>query len=263
MAQRVSIGTAYGEAAAFVAREKKLLAPLVLALMVLPVTVSELIQPNGAFSDSKGAQPWMAVALIALLIGVTGQMAVSRMAMGGDRSLGATIALALQRLPAVIGAFILFFLMLSVVLVPLIIMLTVAGGGTPNAQSVASANAATVVLLLAMVPRILLAPAIAMRERLGPWALLKATWRATRGHYWRLAGFFGLFVVASLVFALAVAAVVGSLATLALGKSDPMTVSRLVVALTGGFAQAIITTLYAAMIGRIVAQLPAQSSSAT
>lgn len=256
MAQRVSIGTAWSEAAAFIARHKKLLAPLVLALMVLPVTVSELVQPNDPFSDANGLQPWMGIALAALLLGVVGQMVVSRMAMGTDRSLGGTIALALQRLPSVVAAFILFFVALSLVLVPLIIIITIAGGGAPTAQSAAGANGATLLLVFAMIPRILLVPAIAMREQVGPWALVKATWRATRGQYLRLVGFFALFLLASLIFALAVAAVVGSIATLALGKGDPMTVSRLLVALAGGIAQGIIATLYAAMVGRILVQLP-------
>lgn len=260
MAQSVSIGTAYGEAAAFVAREKGLLAPLVLALMVVPVTISQLLQPADPFGDSATMRPWMGVALVALLIGLVGQMAVSRLAMGSDRSLGATIGLALRRLPATLGAFILFFLALGLILIPLILAMTLANGGAA-AEASRGANALPVLLVFAAVPRILLAPALAMDAPLGPWELVKATWRATRGHYWRLLYFFLLFLVASLIFALAVAAVVGSLATLALGQPDPMSVSRLLVALAGGLVQGAVATLYAAMIGRIVVQLLRGSTS--
>jgi hypothetical protein len=256
----VSIGTAYSEAAAFVAAEKALLARLVLALMVVPVTVSQLLQPADPLGDAAGMQPWMLFALLSLLIGLVGQMTVSRLAMGVDRSLGGTIAMALRRLPALIGAFVLYFLALGLVLVPLILVMALASGGAASAgQAGGSANALTVLMVFAAVPRILLAPALAMDQPLGPWGLVKATWRASRGQYWRLLSFFLLFLIASLVLALAMAAVVGSLATLALGPPEPLSVSRLVVALAGGLVQGLVATMYAAMIGRIVVQLPRSS----
>ncbi len=260
MAQSVSIGTAWSEAAAFVAREKKLLAPLVLALMVVPVTISQLVQPIDPLDDADGLEPWMVIALLSLLIGIIGQMVVSRLAMGSDRSLGATIGLALRRLPAAAGAYLLFFVLLGLVLVPLIVVMTVASGGAPG-QASGGVNALTLLMLFMLVPRILLAPALAMDAPHGPWGLVKATWRATRGQYWRLLLFFLLFLVASLVFALAVSAVVGSLATLALGQPEPMSVARLLVALAGGLVQGAVATIYAAMIGRIVVQLPRGSTS--
>ena len=258
MAQSVSIGTAYGEAAAFARREKKLLAPLVLALMVVPATVSQLLQPSNPFAGPNGFQPWMAVAVIALVAGLVGQMAVSRLAMGGDGSLGETITLALKRLPTTIAALILFFLCISLVLVPAIVVLTVFGGAGSTAKV---ANLLTLLAVFGAAPRILLAPAIAMDRRLGPWALVKATWGATRGQYWRLLGFFLLFLAASLIFAMAASSVVGTLVTLALGKPEPMTVSRLIIALAGGLVQGVVATIYAAMVGRIVAQLPGRSTS--
>jgi len=259
----VSIGTAYSEAAAFVAREKKLLAPLVLALMVVPATISQLMQPVTPLADAAGMRSWMVIALLALLIGLVGQMAVNRLAMGSDRSLGGTIGLALRRLPAALGAFILFFFLLSLVLIPLIVVMSLASGGaTPAGQAPGGFSVVTVLIVFAAVPRILLAPAIAMDQPLGPWRLVKATWNATRGQYWRLLGFFVLFLAASLIFAMAVSAVVGSLATLALGKPEPLSVSRLVVALAGGLVQGVIATLYAAMIGRLVVQLPRGSITA-
>ena len=258
MAQGVSIGTAWSEAAAFVRREKTLLAPLVLALMVVPATVAQLIQPSNPFAGPGGFEPWMGVALAALLVGLVGQMAVSRLAMGGKDSLGGTITLALTRLPATIGAFFLFFLCLSLSLVPAIVVLTLLGGA---ATTVALANLLTLLVLFGATPRILLAPAIAMDARLGPWGLVKATWRATHGQYWRLIGFFLLFLAASLIFALAASSVVGSIAALALGPPEPMSVSRLSIALVGGLVQGAVATIYAAMIGRIVAQLPERSTS--
>ena len=258
MTTGVSIGTAWSEAAAFVRREKKLLAPLVLALMVVPATVSQLLQPSNPFAGPGGFQPWMAVAVIALVAGLVGQMAVSRLAMGWNGSLGETIALALKRLPTTIAALILFFLCVALVLIPAIVVLTLSGGAASTGKL---ANLLTLLAVFGAAPKILLAPAIAMDRALGPWGLVKATWRATSGQYWRLIGFFLLFLAASLILAMAAASVVGTLATLALGTAEPMSVSRLTIALAGGLVQGVVATIYAAMIGRIVAQLPERSTS--
>lgn len=256
MARSVSIGTAYGEAAAFVRREKKLLAPLVLATMVVPATVSQLVQPGNPLAGAGGFEPWMAIAFVALLAMLVGQMAVSRLAMGWDGSLGEAMALALRRLPTTLAALILYFVAVGLALFPVIVVLTLIGGAR-------MASIVPILTVFAAAPRILLAPALVMDRRLGPWGLVKAAWRDSRGRYLRLLSFFLLFMVASLVLAMAAASVVGSIATLALGRPEPMSVSRLIVALAGGLVQGVVATIYAAMIGRIVAQLPAGSTTGT
>ncbi len=263
MTQGVSIGTAWSEAAAFVQREKRLLAPLVLALMVVPVTVSQLVQPTNPFAATDGLKPWMVIALLSLIAGLVGQMAVSRLAMGWRGSLGAAIMLALRRVPGTAAAFILFFLCLGLVLIPLLVVVVLAGGGGGDAASagMALANVVTLLAVFALLPRLLLAPAIAMDDRLSPWGLVKRSWKASRGQYWRLLGFFILFLIVSLILAMAASSVVGSLAALLIGPSEPLTVARLLVALVGGIVQGAVATLYAAMIGRIVAQLPIRSNN--
>jgi hypothetical protein len=230
---------------------------LVLALMVLPVTLSQLVQPGDPFHAPNGFQPWMAVALAALLAQLVGQMAISRLAMGWNGSLGEALLLALRRVPGVLGALLLFFLCLSLLLVPTIVVLMLAGG---NAAAANPANGVALLAMFAAAPRILLAPGIAMSAPLGPWALVKRNWTATRGHYWRLLGFFLLFLLASLILALAAGAVFGTIAMLVLGRPDPLTVSRLVIALAGGIVQGITGTVYAVMLGRIVAQLAPASN---
>ena len=261
MARRLSIGTAWSEAAAFVRREKKLLAPLVLALMVVPATVSQLVQPSNPLAGQGGLAWWLGVALLALLAGLVGQMVVSRLAMGWSGSLGEAIVLALKRLPIALAAMLIYFLGVSLLLLVAIIVLTLIGGATAAGGKLA--NLLSFLALFAAAPRVLLAPAIAMDRMVGPWGLVKAAWGATRGNYWRLLGFFLLFLAATLVFALAASSVVGSIATLALGKPDPMSVSRLTIALASGLVQGVVATIYAAMIGRIVAQLPEGSTSGT
>jgi hypothetical protein len=255
----ISIGTAYSEATAFIRREKRLIAPLVLALLVVPVSVAQLIQPLDPLARADGMAPWMVVALVALVIQLVGQMAISRLAMGWPGALGGAIALAFRRFPAAFAAIILFILCLSLVLVPMIMIVMIAGGTGPGIGALI--NLLTLAALFAAAPRIILVPTIAMSERLGPWALLKRGWATSRGHYWRLLGFFLLFLIASLVLALAISTVVGSLAVLAFGAPDPLSISRLALALAGGVVQGIAATLYAAMVGRILVQMGEGSSS--
>ena len=261
MTSTISIGAAYSEAASFLRREKRLLAPLVLALLILPVTVSQLIQPADPFAGADGLQPWMVVALVAMLVQLHGQMAVSRLAMGWNGALGEAIALALRRLPAALGALLLFFLLLALVLVPLNMILMLLGSGGQGAPATNSASALTLLAMLFAAPRILLAPAIAAAEPMGPWALVKRSWALSHGQYWRLLGFFLLFLIASLILVGAVSAVVGTLAMLAFGAPEPLSVSRLLMSLAGGLVQGIAAALYAAMAGRIVAQRLVGSTS--
>jgi hypothetical protein len=257
----VSIGTAYSEAAAFVRREKRLIAPLVLALLVLPVTLAQLVQPANPFAGGADSRTWFGIAAIAFLIGLVGQMAISGLAMAPNRSPGEAIGTALRRAPAVFAGFLIFGLCVSLVLIPLIVvdmMVTGVGkeaGASPFLQSL------SILLAFAAVPKVLVMPAIAMEERSGPWRLLKRSWNATRGQYWRLLGFFLLFLIASQILVRATTAVVGTFATLLIGAPHPLSVAQLLVALVVGLVQGIAGALYAAMLGRIAVQLGSGSTS--
>jgi hypothetical protein len=256
----LSIGTAYNEAAAFIRREKRLIAPLVLALLVLPVALAQLVQPANPFDGGDDSRAWFGIAAIAFLIGLVGQMAISRLAMVPNRSPGEAIGSALRRAPAVFAAFFIFGLCVSAALIPLIVidmLVTGAGkeaGASPFLQSV------SILLAFAAVPRVLVMPAMAMDEQSGPWRLLKGSWSATRGHYWRLLGFFLLFLLASQVLVRATTAVVGTFATLLIGAPQPWSVAQLLVALVVGLVQGIAGALYAAMLGRMAVQLRSASA---
>ena len=109
--------------------------------------------------------------------------------------------LALKRLPTTSAALSLYFLCLALVLIPAIVVLTIDRRHRSGAKL---GNLLTLLVVFGAAPRILLAPALAMDERLGPWALLKATWRATHGQHRRLLGFFLIFLAASLILVMAV-----------------------------------------------------------
>ena len=254
VAGRLSIGDAWIEAANFVRRERRLIAPVVLALIVVPAVIAELVKPSAAVGIQPEPGGWSLVVLASLLIGMVGQLAIMRLAMGWDAPIGGALKLALRRFWAALGALILFGLLFGLVAVPLLVILTLVSGS----GSAAVPNRLTLLFILAVfavMPRILPLTAVAMSNDSGPWRLLKETFGLTRGNYGRLLAFFLLFLLASFALAAAVTVAFGSATALVLGPPEPMTVSRLIVALAAGLVQGVVLSLYAAMTGRITLQL--------
>lgn len=260
----LSIGTAWAEAAAGLRRERALLAPVVLGLILLPSVVSAMIQPSG--SQATSAQPgwWMLAAVLILLVTMVGQMTVVLIVDGWHGSVGQAIGRAARRLPTLILAGLALMIPLFVVM----LVLLMAIGGAPTAPQEMSGGAALGVLLYMMLilfiaVRLLPMIAFAATGDDSAIALLRRTWRATSGHFWKLFGFFLLWVIAFVVVALAVGAVFGSIITVALGRPEPWSVSLLMLAAITGVVQALFLTTYSAMLARIVAQLDDRSTSGT
>ena len=262
MSEKLSVGTAWTEAAAFVRRERRLIAPVVLGLIVVPAVIAELVQPEAAAGMQPEPGTWMVVAAAALLIAMVGQLAIMRLAMGWDGSLGEALKLALKRIWAVLGAFLLFGLVFVLVATILVLIAMLVSGDAAQGATNRIAFAAMITALLAM-PRVLPLTALAMEERAGPWRLLRRTLELTRGNYWRLLGFFLIFLIASLIIAVAVKVTVGSATELLIGPSRPMSVSRLIVALVTGLVQGLVLSIYAAMTGKLTLQLLGRSISGT
>ena len=86
------------------------------------------------------------------------------------------------------------------------------------------------------------------------------SWALTKGAFWRLLVLALLLGILAVVLDLAVTAVVGSIATLAAGEARAFNLSALIVALAGGLVGAIVSTVSAAMVGRVYAQLSVEPS---
>jgi hypothetical protein len=110
-----------------------------------------------------------------------------------------------------------------------------------------------VMLFLAM--RMLMTSPVASAEPVGPLAILRRSWDLTRGNWWRLFGFFILFLIAVVVSISAFGALAGIIANLALGGTDPMTVGALFVAIVTQIVSAIVSVLLMVMLARIYVQL--------
>jgi hypothetical protein len=260
----VSISKAWEETTAIIARDGKLFATIALALFVLPGVVSDVVTPTSAAGGFPKVGYWTIVTLVALLIGLVGQLALIRLALGSRQTVGETIGHAFGHAPAYLGATILWILPFALVI----------GGimGAAGAQGAAAGNprvspgAALIVLvavaaMLFFAIRMLMTSPVASAERIGPIAILKRSWQLTAGNWWRLFGFFLLFVIAAVIVLAAVASVMGLLAKLLFGSLDPLTIGALVVALVGQIAAAGITVLLMVMLARIYVQLSGQGQA--
>ena len=266
MAGKVSIGSAWSEAAAFVRRERRLLAPIVLGLILLPAVVSTMVQPQAPAGDSPEPGAWMVAALAMILVMMVGQMAIVLLVDGWRGSVGEAIGRAARRLPTL-------FVAGLIVMVPLVLCFSVVlaaiglasgtdGRLTPDSLGAGGLLAILLFVLLSLLIGVRLLPLVAVVAlgTDGPIAALKRTFRLTSGQFWRLLGFFLMLALAFFVASIAVGAVVGSLVILALGRPEPWSVSLLVMALAGALVQTGFVTIYTAMLARITAQLEGSTS---
>ena len=258
---KVSIGQAWEETSKLLASERRLLVPIALAFLVVPVTLGGLAAPNSAPTDP--APALSVITVVTLLLGLVGRLALSLLATGRQGKLADLIIRSGKRLIPLVVA-------LAIVVVPLAAMfygvdqLMPAPGSDPASVPAGQALTAAVLvfvllaLLLLAAARLILpvVPAAAV-EDLGPIALLKRSWDISRGNFWRLLVVVMLVGIAALAFLFAAQAVVGSIATLSLGKPVAWSVSRLVVALASAVTQAVVVTVGSVLVARIYVQLAA------
>lgn len=268
MAGKVSIGSAWSEAIAFITREARLLAPVVLGLILLPAVVASMVQPQVAPGQTPEPGSWMPIALVMLLVMLVGQLAIVVLVDGWRGSVGEAIGRAARRLPTLLLAGLMVFAPLIVLFSIALAIAGVAAGGDGQIAAQSMNGARLLVLLLLIVAmlyvavRLLTLIAVVASNQEGPFTALKTALRMTRGQFWRLLGFLLLSMIVFLVFLAAAGAVFGSIIALALGPPEPWTVSLLLVALVGGLVQTAFVTIYTAMLARITSQLADRSGEA-
>jgi hypothetical protein len=262
---KLSIGTAWEETSAFLGREARLVAPVALATFALPSALADWAYPDG--NKGNGA---MLVLLVLMLAVLVGQMTIVLLATGWRGSIGQAMGKAARRLPALLGALLIAFL-------PVMLVAIVGFGASLSAAGITDPAALTpetlgklpnviwlMLFLLAffIIAGVRLFPisAVAASETVGPVGLLKRSWALTRGNFGRLLVLVLLLGIVGLVLSSAVTMVVGSVATLAAGEARAFNLSALIVALAGGLVGALVSTVSAAMVGRIYAQLATQPS---
>ncbi len=259
---KLSIGKAWEEASAFLGREAKLVAPVALATFALPAILAKWAFPQGGTGGGGGL-----IMLLVLLLALVGQMTIVLLVNGWRGSIGEAMAQAARRLPVLIAA-------LAIVFLPIIAIATLAIGGALVGAGITDPAAVTPqvmatmpaflwgiflfsLLMIFLGVRMFPVSAIAASESVGPVAALKRSWRLTRGVFFRLLALVLLLGLIALVLDWAVTAVVGSGAALATGEPRPFNTSALLIALAVGFVGALVSSVSAAMAGRVYAQLAA------
>lgn len=252
---RVSISTAWDETKAIVARDGKLLAAVALALVTLPQTIMAVVgMPVGPEAKPTSSLIYIAV----LLIGLAAQVALNRLAIGPSTSVGGAIGRGFARLLSLLGALLLFGIVIVLVLMLIAVPLGAAGLiGIPAAGHPPSPGLISIMLILLALGFAIfqLSFPVAAAEAGGPIRLLKRSWQLSRGSYLRLLAFVIFVFAGIIILGLAVRSVVGSLVILALGTPSAGTMSALLLGLIAGILQAAFTVVTAVMLARIYVQL--------
>ena len=251
--RKMSISRAWDETREMLRRDGSLIATVALALMVLPGTISAMAQPPVPAGQMPPAGWWSLLQVLALLIGVVGQLAVAQIALGRRQSVGQAISHGARRTPAFLGAILLWVLPLLLLFAPFAQQIQANPQSPPPAALLAIFVVALILLFLGV--RLIMTTPVASAEPVGPIAILKRSWALTRGRWWRLFGFLLLFFIAAFVAVTAITAVIGVLVGLADGPPEQWSIGALVLALTTQILSAIMTVLLVVMVARLYAQL--------
>ena len=263
----LSISKAWDEAAGILTRDGKLITSVALALIVFPNAIAGVIGPPPTLS---GAEPpeWMPiVAILVAVLGVTGQLAIARLALGPSTSVGDAIQHGFRRVVSAFTALILFGLALLVVLAPLVLVMAGADGvkslATPK-PSPAAAGAVLLVVILCVIaaPRFQMIVPGAAAEEGGPLHLLKRSWHLTEGSYFKLLGFLLLILLVAMVVVFFIGQVmVGLVAKALFGTVDPFSVGALAAALLTAVASAAFASVTTVILARIYVQLAGRGAA--
>lgn len=240
----MSIGKAWEETVAFVARERSLLFPVALLFVALPGLVLQEMTPPELVNWKMGAESMPTVPVsfaLAMLIGVIviwfGSLTLFALALRPGISVAEALRLSMARLPVLLGT---ALVVLGGLLAALVVAMMVVVAFSLIAKSVGAALA----MLLAIgvgagtiygSVRLLLLNPVVIDGNEGVMASLRHGWMLTRGHFWRLFGFILVLTLLSAIIGAAAQAVFGVLGAL-IGGADGGRLS-------GGIAAAIVSTV--------------------
>ena len=253
---KLSISKAWEEAKHVLAHDGKLITSVALALIVrrFCMTTRPVNPPS-----------WMpVVAILVAILGITGQVAVTRLALGPSTSVGESIQHGFRRVvPAFLALLVLFFA-LVVVLLPIMIAMA----GPEGLKSVATetptpaaggALLIVVFLCLLAAPRFQLVVPTAAAEEGGPIRLLQRSWRMTEGSYLKLLGFLALVLIAAVVVLFTGQIIVGLVAKAMFGTVHPYSLGALLAGLLTAMISAAFAAVSTVILARIYVQLSGRS----
>ena len=254
---KLSISKAWDETRSILGRDGKLFAAVALAMIFLPGVVIGVVDPDQSPTAimSGGKTTWLV--LVAALIGLVGQLAMIRLALGAGTSVRDSIGHGVRRLPPYVVATLIWVL-------PLVLCFMLFGKsfGTPEKPSAIGLLVVFLLLIgiIFLTVRLILSSSVASAEPVGPLAILQRAWQLSKGHWWRLFAFVLIFGIAAIALLGAVGALTGIAVSLLFGAIEPMSVGALFAAVFAELASAVITTVFVVMNARLYAQLSGLST---
>lgn len=249
---KLSLSQAWDETRAVLARDGRLFLAVALALFVLPGLVLNVSMPVAEPGKFPPAGSWMAVALVAGLISLVGQLAVLRLAMEPHVAVGEAIMHGAKRLLPYVAATLCW-------LAPILIVGTLLYGmtGTDQARPSIAASLALIALcgIFAFVAvRLMLSSPSAAAENIGPIAILQRSWQLSRGNWWRLFAFLLLFGIGALCLLLAVESVATLLVRTFAANAGPRSVGGLLISIVSQMVSALLSVVFFVLLARIYVQ---------
>jgi hypothetical protein len=226
---------------------------------VLPGLILNASVPDVPAEQMPPAGAWIAIALVAILISMVGQLAVIRLATGHGVTVGEALRHGAARFLSYFAAALMWVLPLLLVMA----LLYEPIARDPEHPSGAAALGFVIVFLagLYLSVRLVLLPAVASAEASGPVRILKDAWQVTAGNWWRLFGFLVMYAVGASALLLSVGSVLGLLARTLLGETGPLTLGGLIVSIVSQLLAALVSTIFFVMLARLYAQRSAPHAS--
>jgi hypothetical protein len=256
----LSLSRAWDETRGVLRRDGRLITAVALAMLVLPGVIADVVTPQHPGTQMAPFGYWTIVSFLSLLVSLAGQLAIVRLALGPPSSVGEAIRHGARRLPAYVGATLMWML-------PLLLLFAVVLSSSANPEKPTPGVAFAVLLLCGLFffvfVRLLLAPAVASAEAVSSITVLRRSWGLSRGRFGRLFAFLILFLITYLILMVAFSAVIGSAVRVTLGDVEPFSVAVLLMSFVTQLVGALLTSSLMVMVARLYAQLSGRESSAT
>lgn len=258
---KLSITAAWNESADYLKAHFGTLFTIAVALITLPNVALQAFGP-GAGAPGTAPEPglWMLLVPVVLVLGITGSLAISTLALGRAATVGEAIGHGFRRVLPMLGATLILVLALCLLTVPVVLAtgLDARDFLTPtpaSAGKVALLMLVILALLLFFGVRLLLMTPVGAAEPAGPVAIIARSWALTKGHFGRLLGFLLLMAVAALVVVMVATMVIGLIVAAILGAPAPGNPAGLVMLLVGGLMNAVFLVVMTTMVARLYLQL--------
>jgi hypothetical protein len=255
---KLSITLAWNESAEYIGRHFGALFTVALAFLMVPGLVLQLLGPGEGEPPRPGA--WLLLVPVVIVLSITGNLALSTLALGREAVVGKAIAHAFRRTPAALGATLLVGLAGFVLL-----MVAVIASGVdlqhPDPMVLAANGRFRALILVLFLVALFFAVRLAMTnpaaaaEPLGPIGILKRSWTLTGRAFWKLLALLALLLILFFVVSIVLRVALGSLVFLALGAPQAGNLSTLVLLLLTGIVNSGLAVCVVTLLARIYVQL--------